>query len=63
MKIKAIDMVRKIRDENYLNANDLSIKEKIEATKKLAQSFSKNHGLHINLKVKRANLELTSRSS
>ncbi len=52
MKINAIDMVRKIRDENFLKTNDLSKKDKIEATKKLAQIFTKNHDLKNKLKIK-----------
>lgn len=51
-------MVRKFRDEKFLQTNDLSKKNKIEATKKLSQFFTKSHGLKNKLKVKRDRGEL-----
>lgn len=41
MKFKAVDWVRKIRDESYEGSKKMTPKEKIEHTNKVAQDFLK----------------------
>lgn len=41
MKFKAVDWVRKIRDENYEKCKKMSQSEKIAHTKKMAETFAK----------------------
>jgi len=41
MKFKAVDWVRKVRDENYEKSKKLSPNEKIAHTKKVADIFAK----------------------
>ena len=43
MNLKSVELVRKIRDENYQNCRDMTVREKIEYTKKLASKFSLYH--------------------
>ncbi|MBF8275137.1 MAG: hypothetical protein HW390_210 [Candidatus Brocadiaceae bacterium] len=40
MSLKSVELVRKIRDENYQNCRDMTAQEKIEYTKRLATKFS-----------------------
>ncbi|ODS34063.1 MAG: hypothetical protein SCARUB_00836 [Candidatus Scalindua rubra] len=47
MKIKALELVRKIRNENYEKSKGMTSQEKIEYTRKLAKKFSKK-ALHVN---------------
>ena len=41
MKFKAVDWVRKVRDEDYEKCRKMSPKEKIEHTKKTAEELLK----------------------
>ncbi len=43
MKLKSVELVRNIRDENYKNCKNMTSQEKIEYTKKLANKFSSYH--------------------
>ncbi len=43
MKLKSVELVRNIRDENYKNCKNMTTQEKIEYTKKLANKFSSYH--------------------
>ncbi len=43
MKFKVMEWVRKIRDENYEECKNMSSKEKIKLTKKLAKKFKKKY--------------------
>jgi len=41
MKFKAVEWVRKVRDENYEKTKKMSPMEKIEHIKKMAERFSR----------------------
>ena len=41
MKFKAVDWVRKVRDENYEKCKKMSQNEKIAHTRKMADVFAK----------------------
>lgn len=41
MKFKAVDWVRKVRDENYEKSKKMSPEEKIALTRKMAETFTK----------------------
>ncbi len=43
MKLKTVELIRNIRDENYKNCKNMTTQEKIEYTKKLANKFSAYH--------------------
>ena len=40
MNLKSVELVRKIRDENYQNCRSMTTQERIEYTKRLANKFS-----------------------
>lgn len=44
MGLKSVELVRKIRDQNYQNCKDMTAQEKIEYTKRLASKFSLYYG-------------------
>ncbi len=41
MKFKAVDWVRKVRDENYEKSKKMNQDEKIALTRKMAETFAK----------------------
>ena len=41
MRFKTLDWIRKVRDEDYEKTKDMSPKEKIKYTQKMAREFSK----------------------
>ena len=43
MKLKSVELVRNIRDENYQKCREMTAQEKIEYTRKLANKFSSFH--------------------
>lgn len=43
MNLKAVELIRKIRDENYQNCRSMTTQERIEYTKRLANKFSLYH--------------------
>ena len=50
MKFKAVDWVRKVRDEDYEKCKKMSPKEKIEYTKKMAEKLSKKRTKPVSVK-------------
>ncbi len=64
MNLKSVELVRKIRDENYQNCRSMTTQEKIEYTKKLANKFSHYHSKKLFEEHRTSTVQgLTSRST
>jgi HD superfamily phosphohydrolase YqeK len=50
MKFKAVEWVRKVRDEDYEKCRKMSPKEKIEFTKKMAEKLFKKRAKTVSVK-------------
>ncbi|MCH8012353.1 MAG: hypothetical protein IIA61_10465 [Candidatus Marinimicrobia bacterium] len=47
MNFKVLEWLRRVRDETYVETKQMSPKEKIEYTKKMAKEFSKKKQMKI----------------